>query len=83
MLIIRVAKDFVTLSFLDYLKLYFFEYEHVVVNSTRYRLDATAIGKPACLERLKADNTARVDRIFIVTVNTVRYHSVVLAISQG
>ncbi|GJX72192.1 hypothetical protein Tco_0309363, partial [Tanacetum coccineum] len=35
------------LSFLDYLKLYFFEYEHVAVNLTRHRLDAAAIGKPA------------------------------------
>ncbi|GJX81376.1 hypothetical protein Tco_0330857 [Tanacetum coccineum] len=49
MLIIRVAEDFVTLSFLDYLKLYFFENEHVAVNSTRYGLDVAAIGKPACL----------------------------------
>ncbi|GKC04158.1 retrovirus-related pol polyprotein from transposon TNT 1-94 [Tanacetum coccineum] len=38
------------LSFLDYLTLYFFEYEHVVLNSTCHGLDAAAIGKPACLE---------------------------------
>nr|GEV76787.1 hypothetical protein [Tanacetum cinerariifolium] len=43
----KAVEDFVTLSFLDYSKLYFFEYEHVAVNSTRYGLDATAIGKPA------------------------------------
>ncbi|GKE34883.1 hypothetical protein Tco_1454205, partial [Tanacetum coccineum] len=50
MLIIREAEDFVTLTFLDYLKLYFFENEHVAVNSTCYGLDDAAIGKPACLE---------------------------------
>nr|GEW22584.1 hypothetical protein [Tanacetum cinerariifolium] len=37
------------LSFLDYLKLYFFEYEHVVLNLTHHGLDVAAIGKPACL----------------------------------
>ncbi|GKC28429.1 hypothetical protein Tco_1035723 [Tanacetum coccineum] len=35
------------LSFLEYLKLYFFEYEHVAVNSTRHGLDTASIGKPA------------------------------------
>ncbi|GKA03414.1 hypothetical protein Tco_0676195 [Tanacetum coccineum] len=53
MLIIRVAKDFVTLSFLDYLKLYFFKYAHVAVNLTRYGLDDAAIGKPSCLCRIQ------------------------------
>ncbi|GJX88030.1 reverse transcriptase domain-containing protein [Tanacetum coccineum] len=40
------------LSFLDYLKLYFFEYEHVALNSTSHGLDVAAIGKPACLAAL-------------------------------
>ncbi|GKB85902.1 hypothetical protein Tco_0958174 [Tanacetum coccineum] len=47
------AEDFVTLTFLDYLKLYFFENEHVAVNSTCYGLDDAAIGKPACLGRIQ------------------------------
>ncbi|GKC45483.1 hypothetical protein Tco_1063205, partial [Tanacetum coccineum] len=120
------------LSFLEYLKLYFFEYEHVAVNSTRHGLDIATIGNPACLAalavlvirasqsrqhdtlvrlpmdiRLKIDLRKSVDvlmslihiectshlpqflfdvgtgRISIITVNTVRYHSDVLAISQG
>nr|GEX95001.1 reverse transcriptase [Tanacetum cinerariifolium] len=33
----------------DYKKLYFFEYEHVVMNLTCSGLDAAAIGKPVCL----------------------------------
>nr|GEX01923.1 hypothetical protein [Tanacetum cinerariifolium] len=40
------------LRFLDYSKLYFFEYEHVALNSTRHGLDDAAIGKPACLAAL-------------------------------
>ncbi|GJW02628.1 hypothetical protein Tco_1561484 [Tanacetum coccineum] len=92
------------LSFLEYLKLYFFKYEHVAVNSTPHRLDAATIGKPASSDRiqknllgrvsqmhypfslpkrLKANNTVRVNRISIVIVNAIRYHSDVLAISQG
>ncbi|GKB69074.1 hypothetical protein Tco_0930486 [Tanacetum coccineum] len=92
------------LRILKYLKLYFFEYEHVAVNSTRHGLDTATIRKPTSLGRiqknlldrvsqlhypfslsecLKADNTVRVNWISIVTVNTVRYHSDVLAISQG
>nr|GEZ13797.1 reverse transcriptase domain-containing protein [Tanacetum cinerariifolium] len=38
------------LSFLEYLKLYFFEYKHVVVNSTRHGLDTTTIEKPTDLD---------------------------------
>ncbi|GJR35808.1 hypothetical protein Tco_1211492 [Tanacetum coccineum] len=38
------------LRFLEYFKLYFFQYEHVAVNSTRHGLDTATIGKPASLE---------------------------------
>ncbi|GJR60593.1 hypothetical protein Tco_1502755, partial [Tanacetum coccineum] len=37
------------LSFLEYLKLYLFEYEHVAVNSTRHGLDTATIRKPTSL----------------------------------
>ncbi|GJU50216.1 hypothetical protein Tco_1219771 [Tanacetum coccineum] len=40
------------LSFLEYLKLYFFEYEHVAMNSTCHGLDTATIGKPASLAAL-------------------------------
>ncbi|GJZ69334.1 RNA-directed DNA polymerase, eukaryota, reverse transcriptase zinc-binding domain protein [Tanacetum coccineum] len=40
------------LRFLEYLKLYFFEYEHVAVNSTRHALDTATIRKPASLAAL-------------------------------
>nr|GEU31512.1 hypothetical protein [Tanacetum cinerariifolium] len=38
-----------SVSFLEYLKLYFFEYEYVVVKSTRHGLDTATIRKPASL----------------------------------
>ncbi|GJW47568.1 hypothetical protein Tco_0079214 [Tanacetum coccineum] len=40
------------LSFLEYLKLYFFEYEHVAVNLTRHGLDTATIGKPVEFKRI-------------------------------
>ncbi|GKA02128.1 reverse transcriptase domain-containing protein [Tanacetum coccineum] len=40
------------LSFLEYLKLYLFEYEHVAVHSTRHGLVTATIGKPASLVAL-------------------------------
>ncbi|GJY88704.1 hypothetical protein Tco_0503332 [Tanacetum coccineum] len=86
------------LSFLEYLKLYFFEYEHVAVNSTRHGLDTATTGKPTILKFKRISLTGfrsctscshywsvlkQTTRISTVTVNTVRYHSDVLAISQG
>ncbi|GJZ47372.1 hypothetical protein Tco_0601204 [Tanacetum coccineum] len=86
------------LSFLEYLKPYFFEYKHVAVNSTRHGLDTATIGKPASLEFKRISLTGfhsctsrsryrsvskQTTRISIITVNTVRYHPDVLAISQG
>ncbi|GJW25318.1 putative ribonuclease H-like domain-containing protein [Tanacetum coccineum] len=59
-----VAKRLCNLRFLEYLKLYFFEYEHVAMNSTRHGLDTATIGKPASLERLKADNTDLMARVW-------------------
>nr|GEY67167.1 retrovirus-related Pol polyprotein from transposon TNT 1-94 [Tanacetum cinerariifolium] len=40
------------LSFLEYLKLDFIEYEHVAVNSTLHGLDTATIGKPTSLAAL-------------------------------
>ncbi|GKD72194.1 hypothetical protein Tco_1330476 [Tanacetum coccineum] len=103
------------LSFLEYFKLYFIEYEHVAVNSTRHGLDTATIGKPASLGRIQknlldravlvtgasqnrqhgkseSNRTSHLSqclfdvgtgRISTVIVNIVRYHSDVLAISQG
>ncbi|GJS96240.1 zinc finger, CCHC-type containing protein [Tanacetum coccineum] len=44
------SKRLCNMRFLEYLKLYFFEYEHVAVNSTRHGLDIATIRKPASLE---------------------------------
>ncbi|GJZ45447.1 reverse transcriptase domain-containing protein [Tanacetum coccineum] len=72
---LRMARDLVenvdyqssgrlcNLSFLEYLKLYFFKYEHVVVNSTRHGLDIATIGKPASLGRIQKNLLDRVSQL--------------------
>ncbi|GJW68015.1 hypothetical protein Tco_0122439 [Tanacetum coccineum] len=57
------SKRLCNLSFLDYLKLYFFEYEHVALNSTRPGLDAIAIRKPTCLGRISKNLLDRVSQL--------------------
>ncbi|GKA26564.1 hypothetical protein Tco_0712673 [Tanacetum coccineum] len=51
------------LSFLEYLKLYFFEYEHVAVNLTRHELDTATIGKPISLGRIQKNLLDRVSQL--------------------
>ncbi|GJS41127.1 hypothetical protein Tco_0566170 [Tanacetum coccineum] len=48
----QISKRLCNLSFLEYLKLYFFKYEHVAVNSTRHGLDTATIGKPVEFKRI-------------------------------
>ncbi|GKF48083.1 hypothetical protein Tco_0141334, partial [Tanacetum coccineum] len=69
-----------------------FEHEHVVMNLTRHGLDAATVGKTCMfslihIESRKSPTTELFDvdsgRISIVTVNTKKYHSDVLAKSQG
>ncbi|GKA38453.1 hypothetical protein Tco_0731004 [Tanacetum coccineum] len=50
-------------SFLEYLKLYFFEYEHVAVNLTRHGLDTATIEKPASLGRIQKNLLDRVSQL--------------------
>ncbi|GKD36701.1 hypothetical protein Tco_1256908 [Tanacetum coccineum] len=88
------AREVVSLLFQSSLP----KYEHVAVNSTRHGLDTATIGKPTSLEFKRISLTGfrscishsryqsilkQTTRISIVIVNTVRYHSDVLAISQG
>ncbi|GJX76906.1 glucosidase 2 subunit beta-like protein isoform X1 [Tanacetum coccineum] len=51
------------LCFLEYLKLYFFEYEHVAVNLTCHGLDTATIGKPASLGRIQKNLLDRVSQL--------------------
>ncbi|GJU17863.1 hypothetical protein Tco_1145829, partial [Tanacetum coccineum] len=59
------------LSFLEYLKLYFFEYEYVAMNSTRHGLDTATIQKPVSLEFKRISLTG-----FRICTSRSRYQSV-------
>nr|GEW93949.1 ribonuclease H-like domain-containing protein [Tanacetum cinerariifolium] len=56
------------LRFFEYLKLYFFEYEHVAVNSTRHGLDTATIRKPASLVVISTDMD---ESVFVTSSNKV------------
>ncbi|GJV41766.1 hypothetical protein Tco_1420206 [Tanacetum coccineum] len=53
-----------SLSFLQHLKLHFFEYEHVVVNSTGQGLDTATIEKPVSLGRIQKNLLDRVSQLY-------------------
>ncbi|GJV53609.1 hypothetical protein Tco_1449350 [Tanacetum coccineum] len=51
------------LSFLEYLKLYFFMYEQVAMNLSRHGLDVASIEKHACLGRIQKNLFNRVSHL--------------------